>query len=116
MSHEQRGAVPEAASAAAEHMLGDSNASLTLLARCWRGAPVWRAHREHLYQRLVLRGWSPARVASVLAALLIGVCWPGAAWSVVAGVLPALFVYGLLVIIWLWLRSRSVQPGANLPI
>jgi len=31
MSHEQRGAVPEAASAAAEHMLGDSNASLTLL-------------------------------------------------------------------------------------
>ena len=92
------------------------DASLTLLARCWRGAPVWRAHREHLYQRLVLRGWSPARVASVLAALLIGVCWPGAAWSVVAGVLPALFVYGLLAIIWLWLRSRSVQPGANLPI
>ena len=92
------------------------DASLTLLARFWRGAPVWRAHREHLYQRLVLRGWSPARVASALATLLIGVCWPGAVWSVVAGVLPALFVYGLLAIIWLWLRSRSVQPGANLPI
>ncbi len=31
MSHEQRGAVPEAALAAAEHVLGDAHASLTLI-------------------------------------------------------------------------------------
>lgn len=92
-----------------------TDATLTLLARARRGAAVWRAHREHVYQRLVLRGWSPARVAGALAVLLIGMCWPGAAWSVVAGVMPAVFVYGLLAIIWLWLRTRSPQPGLNLP-
>jgi Fuc2NAc and GlcNAc transferase len=84
-----------------------TDATLTLLVRLLRGMPVWRAHREHVYQRLVLRGCSPARVACVLAALLVGLCWPSAAWSVVAGVLPAVFVYGLLAIIWLWLRGRA---------
>ena len=84
-----------------------TDATLTLLARALRGTPVWRAHREHVYQRLVLRGWSPARVARTLAVLLLGLCWPGAAWSVSAGVMPAVFVYGLLAIIWLWLRARS---------
>lgn len=84
-----------------------TDATLTLLARALRGTPVWRAHRDHVYQRLVLRGWSPAHVARRLAVLLLGLCWPGAAWSVSAGVMPAVFVYGLLAIIWLWLRARS---------
>ncbi len=92
------------------------DATLTLLARALRGVAVWRAHREHVYQRLVLRGWSPARVAGGLAVLLMGVCWPAAAWSVIDGVMPAMLVYGLLVIIWLWLRRSSSPPGSNLPI
>ena len=92
------------------------DATLTLVARALRGAALWRAHREHVYQRLVLRGWSPARVAGGLAVLLIGLCWPAAAWSVIDGVMPAMFVYGLLVIIWLWLRRSSSPPGSNLPI
>ena len=37
------------------------DATWTLLRRLVRGAPVWRAHREHHYQRLVLAGWSPRR-------------------------------------------------------
>ena len=83
------------------------DATLTLLMRGLRGAAVWRAHREHVYQRLVLRGCSPARVAAVMLMVLLGVCWPGAAWSVQAGVTPALLVYGLLAIIWWRLRGAS---------
>ena len=38
------------------------DATWTLLRRLLRGIPVWRAHREHHYQRLVLAGWPPRRV------------------------------------------------------
>ena len=34
------------------------DATVTLLRRLLRGERVWRAHREHYYQRLVLAGWS----------------------------------------------------------
>ncbi|MGD2020970.1 MAG: glycosyltransferase family 4 protein [Thiohalocapsa sp.] len=37
------------------------DATWTLLRRAARGTAVWRAHREHHYQRLVLAGWSPRR-------------------------------------------------------
>jgi UDP-N-acetylmuramyl pentapeptide phosphotransferase/UDP-N-acetylglucosamine-1-phosphate transferase len=56
------------------------DATLTLLRRALRGERVWEAHREHLYQRLVQRGWRHDRVvrwlivldvALVLAALVI---------------------------------------------
>ena len=34
------------------------DASFTLMRRTLRGEKIWQAHREHLYQRLVLSGWS----------------------------------------------------------
>jgi len=34
------------------------DATLTLLRRLAAGEPVWKAHRSHYYQRLVLGGWS----------------------------------------------------------
>lgn len=37
------------------------DATWTLLARASRGEAVWRAHRSHHYQRLVLAGWSHRR-------------------------------------------------------
>ena len=37
------------------------DASVTLGHRLLRGEPVWRAHREHFYQRLVLAGWGHRR-------------------------------------------------------
>lgn len=86
------------------------DATLTLGARAVRGAPVWRAHREHVYQLLVLRGWSPARVSSALGLVVVGLCWPAAALAMVYGVTSALFVYGLLAIIWLWLRHAIAAP------
>ncbi len=37
------------------------DASLTLLRRTFNGEKIWLAHRSHLYQRLVLSGWSHRR-------------------------------------------------------
>ncbi len=37
------------------------DASLTLLRRTIKGEKIWQAHRCHLYQRLVLSGWSHKR-------------------------------------------------------
>ena len=39
------------------------DASLTIALRLARGERVWIAHRQHAYQRLVLGGWSPRRLA-----------------------------------------------------
>ena len=47
------------------------DATFTLLKRILRGQRFLQAHREHLYQRLVLGGWSHARVAMVTGGLSI---------------------------------------------
>jgi UDP-N-acetylmuramyl pentapeptide phosphotransferase/UDP-N-acetylglucosamine-1-phosphate transferase len=39
------------------------DASVTLLRRLLHGEKVWRAHRDHYYQRLVLMGWTHRRLA-----------------------------------------------------
>jgi UDP-GlcNAc:undecaprenyl-phosphate/decaprenyl-phosphate GlcNAc-1-phosphate transferase len=39
------------------------DATLTLARRVARGEPFWKAHRGHLYQRLVLVGWTRRRLA-----------------------------------------------------
>jgi UDP-N-acetylmuramyl pentapeptide phosphotransferase/UDP-N-acetylglucosamine-1-phosphate transferase len=38
------------------------DATLTLARRLLAGEPVWKAHRSHYYQRLVLGGWSHRRL------------------------------------------------------
>jgi UDP-N-acetylmuramyl pentapeptide phosphotransferase/UDP-N-acetylglucosamine-1-phosphate transferase len=48
---------------------------MTLGRRALAGKPVWRAHREHLYQYAVRRGHSHGRVALAYAAwVILGVC------------------------------------------
>lgn len=72
------------------------DASLTLLRRALRGAPVLQAHRSHAFQRAALR-FGSHRVVTVAVAL-INLCWL-APWTVavVAGVVPGwqgmLFAY-----------------------
>lgn len=44
-----------------------ADATLTLARRALAGAPPWQAHREHFYQRAVIRGHSHARVARFIA-------------------------------------------------
>ena len=49
------------------------DASVTLLRRLLRREKVWRAHREHAYQRIVLAGWSKKRMVLHAYALMIAV-------------------------------------------
>ena len=49
------------------------DASVTLLRRLAHGERIWRAHRQHAYQRLVLGGWSKRRLALWGYALMIAV-------------------------------------------
>ena len=46
-----------------------ADATFTLARRAIRGARVWEAHREHLYQSLVQRGWTHDRVVRRILAL-----------------------------------------------
>lgn len=67
------------------------DATLTVLKRAVRGAPVWRAHREHLYQRAVQAGWPhDAVVKRISIGNLLLIVWAVAAsaWGAWA-MLPA---------------------------
>jgi UDP-N-acetylmuramyl pentapeptide phosphotransferase/UDP-N-acetylglucosamine-1-phosphate transferase len=57
------------------------DAATTLARRMWRGERVYQAHRTHMYQRLVARGWTHGRttalyglLAAVSSALAIAAC------------------------------------------
>jgi UDP-N-acetylmuramyl pentapeptide phosphotransferase/UDP-N-acetylglucosamine-1-phosphate transferase len=82
-----------------------ADATITLVSRAARGERVWRAHRDHFYQRAVARGMSHAQVA-VLAlgcnAALIGaaaVAAMGLGWAGLAGASAA-------VAVTLWIMAR----------
>jgi UDP-N-acetylmuramyl pentapeptide phosphotransferase/UDP-N-acetylglucosamine-1-phosphate transferase len=47
------------------------DATVTVLRRLARREPVWKAHRSHYYQRLVLAGWSHRRTALAAYALML---------------------------------------------
>ena len=49
--------------------IGD--ATMTLVRRLWRGEKVWRAHREHYYQRLVRMGGGHRGTAMIAYALML---------------------------------------------
>lgn len=57
-----------------------ADATLTLCRRMLRGEPVWRAHREHYYQRLVRMG-AGHRVTALAAYALMLVCAAGALYA-----------------------------------
>jgi UDP-N-acetylmuramyl pentapeptide phosphotransferase/UDP-N-acetylglucosamine-1-phosphate transferase len=47
------------------------DATVTLVRRIHRREPIWRAHREHYYQRLVLAGWGHRRTVLAEYALML---------------------------------------------
>ena len=47
------------------------DATITLIRRFLRGERVWRPHREHYYQRLVLAGWGHERTVLAEYALMV---------------------------------------------
>ncbi len=48
------------------------DATFTLLRRLLRGEKIWQAHRQHVYQRVVLRGWSHTRTVLWSYVLMLG--------------------------------------------
>jgi UDP-N-acetylmuramyl pentapeptide phosphotransferase/UDP-N-acetylglucosamine-1-phosphate transferase len=97
------------------------DASATLVRRLYARAAVWRAHRDHYYQRLVQLGWGHRRTALVEYALM-GVCGAaalaGVNWSQQAQLLllvTATVVYAVLIIsieiVWRnFLAARNHGP------
>jgi len=94
----------------------------TLARRALAGRPVWRAHREHLYQYAVRRGYSHARVCLFYAAatcLTIALAAVGAKYRLESG------MWGLLITSWLigafayfamrrnWLQPRTGRARRN---
>ncbi len=48
------------------------DATVTLFGRMLRGEKIWKAHREHFYQRLVLAGWAQRKVLMIECSLMLG--------------------------------------------
>lgn len=94
------------------------DASLTLLRRTVAGERPWRAHRGHYYQRLVLAGWAPRRLALSAYALMAAVALAAlagrtAGFMVQCGILTAAAaLYALLAFA---LESRLPPPGGSTP-
>jgi UDP-N-acetylmuramyl pentapeptide phosphotransferase/UDP-N-acetylglucosamine-1-phosphate transferase len=88
-----------------------ADATITLLRRLARGERVWRAHREHFYQRAVAAGRSHALVSrtAILAQLALAVL----AWaSVTRGGWPMLIPAAILVAALLrWMARPQKDPA-----
>lgn len=50
-----------------------ADATFTLFRRAWKRRPIWKAHREHAYQALVLGGW-PVKKVLLAEALMMVLC------------------------------------------
>jgi len=86
------------------------DAGFTMLRRLFRGENILQAHRSHLYQRLVITGWSHRAVTLLYAGLaaaggILAVAyaarWPGFDWAAVLA--PPVLFAGL----WLLVRGRE---------
>jgi len=85
-----------------------ADATLTLIRRGLRGRAVWRAHREHVYQRAVQLGLAHGSVVWRLMVLNVGLvllAWLGLIWPIIALVLAGILVIGFIAVL---LRSPTV--------
>ena len=92
------------------------DATITLLGGLWRREQVWRSHRRHWYQRLVLAGWSHRQVLQLYCPLMV----VGGAMAIVLqlnrAVEPAIAVTGVLALhtlipMLVWSAERRVRSG-----
>jgi UDP-GlcNAc:undecaprenyl-phosphate GlcNAc-1-phosphate transferase len=81
------------------------DATFTLARRALRREPVWRAHRSHLYQRLVLAGWSHRRLALWAYGLMIAV----GVSALAAQRSGAMLQCGIIAV---WAVAFALLPGA----
>src|SRR5207302_10363412 len=78
-----------------------TDATWTLLRRAVRGDRWYEPHREHLYQQLVLSGWSHGRVTTLLVAAalvptVLGVSYRRTGWAALGwwGLVAAMSTFG----------------------
>ncbi len=94
----------------------------TLIRRLAHGKPVWRAHHEHLYQRLIDLGWSHRKVVGfsapfyfVHAGLFAAYCWApnaGLRWVAAGASLAPMLIY-TLVVIGLEKKAQARKQGSE---
>jgi len=90
------------------------DASVTLTRRALRAEKVWRPHRSHYYQRLVLMGWSHRRTVLFeyglmligAAAALVATRLAAPAQMLTIGALAAVYVFSMAAIDRRW-RARQ---------
>ncbi len=91
------------------------DASVTMLARLWRGEPIWQAHRSHYYQRLVRMGLSHRQLALMEYVVMAGaalsglawVIWPEMEWEMAWGMGMAWVLFYMLVMLRIDQRWRK---------
>jgi UDP-N-acetylmuramyl pentapeptide phosphotransferase/UDP-N-acetylglucosamine-1-phosphate transferase len=93
-----------------------TDASVTLARRLCAGEKVWRAHRDHYYQRLVQLGWGHRRTALAEYALMLacgatGIAALAAPEAVQAGLLAAACAIYLALIAAVSRAWRRRQPA-----
>jgi UDP-GlcNAc:undecaprenyl-phosphate/decaprenyl-phosphate GlcNAc-1-phosphate transferase len=82
----------------------------TLLARLWRGEKIWRPHRQHLYQRLVLGGWSHQKLATA-AYTWMASCALATLLAIRYDAWFALAAFHCVMTTVVWLVARSHAPA-----
>lgn len=99
------------------------DSTFTLLRRAMRGENLLQAHQKHLYQRLVIAGWSHQQVAWLYAAGSVSSSAAGlalVAGAVSAGPLLALILPGVAVGLWgltvseEWRSERALELNPHL--
>jgi len=97
------------------------DATLTLLKRLARRERVWKAHRDHYYQRLVRMGFGHRGTASIEYAAMLGCALAALAGRGAAPVLQAAIVGGAALVlagvaVWVdtrWARHLRSTAGAE---
>lgn len=89
-----------------------TDASLTLLARMLAGRRWYAAHREHLYQWVVRKGYAHAASAAWYLGWNLLIAAPLAAWAFEKpgmGLLACIVTYGIAAIVWVYARRRLIK-------
>ncbi len=84
------------------------DAGVTFLRRLFRGENVFAAHRTHLYQRLVVGGYSHAAISSLYILLTLVAGGLSYAWSQGSALAPPLIFLGLP-LIWILLSLHAAR-------
>ncbi len=86
------------------------DSTLTLLARVLRGEQWYNPHKQHLYQQLIVRGWSHASVLSAYQSVNLVLVVPAIAVAVnrpAVAVVVAIFATLVIVVAWLVVRRNT---------